>query len=108
METLEYLRSFTILGYAIIDLIASFWGIYLLSPRLIKLFLQIWIEIKTKNWMFLVLPIGILFHITFWNITPMTRDFLNINDFYFLKILIIVLVIFGLNDIKFINKKWKK
>ena len=100
MEILEYLRSFKILDYAIFDLIVSFWGIYLLSPRLTKLFLKIWIEIKRKNWMFLVLPIGILFHIIFWNITPMTRDFLNINDFYLLKILIIILLILGLKDIK--------
>ncbi len=100
METLEYLRSFKILGYAIFDLIVSFWGIYLLSPILTKLFLKIWIEIKRKNWMFLVLPIGILFHIIFWNITPMTRDFLDINDFYFLKILIIILLILGLKGIK--------
>ncbi len=104
MVILEYLRSFTILDYAIFDLILSFWGVYLLSPRLTKIFLKIWIKIKRKNWMFLVLPIGIIFHIFFLNFTPMTRDFLNINDFYFLKILIIILLFFGLKDIKFIFK----
>ena len=105
MQILEYLREFTIFDYAIFDLIVSFWWVYLLSPTLTKLFLKIWIEIKRKNWMFLVLPLGILFHIIFWNITPMTRDFLDLNDFYSLKILIIVLLALGLKDIKFINKK---
>ena len=100
MEILEYLRSFRILDYAIFDLIVSFWGVYLLSPTLTKLFLKIWLEIKRKNWMFLVLPIGIIFHLIFGNITPMTRDFLNINDFYLLKILLLALLFLGLKDIK--------
>ncbi len=100
MEILEYLRSFRILDYAIFDLIVSFWGVYLLSPTLTKLFLKIWLEIKRKNWMFLVLPIGIIFHLIFENITPMTRDFLDINDFYLLKILLLALLFLGLKDIK--------
>jgi len=100
METLEYLREFKIFGYAIFDLIVSFWGIYLIAPRLSKLFLKIWFKISRKSWMFLVLPIWILFHLIFWNITPMTRDFLDINDFYLIKIFIIVLLILWLKDIK--------
>jgi len=103
METLEYLRSFKIFGYAIFDLIVSFWGIYLISERLSKLFLKIKIDIPKKNWLFLTLPIGILFHIIFWSITPMTRDFLDLNWFYLIKILMIILLIFWLKWIKIVK-----
>ena len=105
METLEFLRSFKILGYAIFDLIVSFGWIYLIAPRLSKLFLKIWVEISRKSWLFLTLPIGILFHIIFQNITPMTRNLFDINNFYLIKILMIILLIFWLKDIKLVKKK---
>ena len=105
METLEILRSFKIFGYAIFDLIISFGWIYLLAPRLSKLFLKMWVEISRKSWLFLTLPIGILFHLIFQNITPMTRDLFDINDFYLIKILMIILLILWLKDIKIRKKK---
>ena len=105
METLEILRSFKIFGYAIFDLILSFGWIYLIAPRLSRLFLKIWIEISRKSWLFLILPIGILFHLIFQNITPMTRNLFDINGFYLLKILIMILLIFWLKDIKIVKKK---
>lgn len=40
MPTLEYLRHFRFASYAIFDLLVSFWGIYLLSPLLSRLFCQ--------------------------------------------------------------------
>ena len=105
METLEFLRSFKFFGYAIFDLIVSFGLIYLIAPRLSKIFLKIWVEISRKSWLFLTLPIGILFHLIFGNITPMTRDLFYVNDFYLLKILMIILLIFWLKDIKIVKKK---
>ena len=103
METLEYLRWFKIFGYAIFDLIISFWGIYLISERLSRLFLKIKIDIPKKNWLFLTLPIGILFHIIFGNITPMTRDLFDINWFYLIKVLILVLLVFWFKGIKIVK-----
>ena len=55
--------------------------------------------------MFLTLPMAILAHILVGNITPMTRDFININDHYIVKIIIIGSLILGLKDIKIIKKK---
>ncbi len=104
MEILEYLRSFTIFDYAIFDLVISFVGVYLISERLSKIAFKINIKIPKENWLFLVLPLGILFHIIFQNITPMTSDFLDLNNYYFLKLLIIFLTILGLRKIKIIKK----
>ncbi|MBT3539479.1 hypothetical protein HOF40_02250 [Candidatus Parcubacteria bacterium] len=77
---------------------------YLLSPLLSKLFLKIRLDIPKKNWLFLTLPIGILSHLLVGSITPMTADFLNINNHYILKIIILILSFFGIKGIKIIKK----
>jgi hypothetical protein len=104
MSTLEFLRQFRILDYAVFDFVVSFLGIYLLSPLLSKLFLKIRLDIPKKNWLFLTLPIGILSHLLVGSITPMTADFLNINNHYILKIIILILSFFGIKGIKIIKK----
>jgi len=100
MFILEFLRQFRVGEYAIFDFAVVFLGIYLLSKQLSKLFAKIKIDIPRRNWLYLTLPIGILVHILVGNITPMTKDFLNIHDHYILKILIFILLILGLRNIK--------
>ena len=104
MTTIEFLRQFRILDYAIFDFAASFLGIYLLSPLLSKLFIKLRLDIPKKNWLFLTLPIGTLAHILVGNITPMTSDILNIHDHYILKIIMLILLFFGIRGIKIIKK----
>ena len=104
MTTIEFLRQFRIGEYAIFDFIVSFLGIYLLSPILSKIFLKIKIIIPKRNWIFLTLPIGFLFHLVFGSITPMTRDILNIHDHYILKIVMLILLFFGIKGLKIIKK----
>ncbi len=105
MVPIEFLRQFRFSGYAIFDFIAAFLGIYLLSPLLSKLFLKLRLDIPKKNWLFLTLPIGVLSHLAIGNITPMTRDFLDLGGHYILKILIVGLLFFGIKGIKVVKKK---
>ena len=104
MITIEFLRQFRFSGYAIFDFATAFIGIYLISPLLSKIFLKIRIDIPKQNWLFLTLPIGILAHLLIGKITPMVRNFLDINDHYVLKIIILSLLVFGLKGIKIIKK----
>ncbi len=104
MTTLEFLRQFRILDYAIFDFLVSFLGIYLLSPTLSKLFLKLRLKIPKINWLFLTLPIAILSHLLIGSITPMTEDFINPSGNYILKILIIGLFILGMRGIKITKK----
>ncbi len=104
MNVLEFLRQVTIFNYAILDLILALGGIYLLSNRLSKIFLKINIKVPRLNWVFLTLPFSIIIHLIFGNITPMTRDFMDLYSHYFLKIFIICLIIFGIRGIKIIKK----
>jgi len=105
MTILEFLRQFRVGGYAIFDFVVSFLGIYLISPRLSRIFLKLRLDIPKRNWLFLTLPLSILIHLLVGTITPMTRDFFDIHGHYILKILILGLLIFGIRGIKIIKKK---
>jgi hypothetical protein len=108
MEIIEFLRQFRLGGYAIFDFAISFLGIYLLSPFLSKLFKKIRLDIPKINWLFLTLPTGILVHLIVGNITPMTKAVLDIHGHYFLKIIILVCLVFGLRGIKITPPKKRK
>ena len=108
MITLEYLRQFRIGGYALFDILISFLGIYVLSPLLSKIFLKFGIEIPKRNWLFLTLPIGIIIHLLSGNMTLMTKDFIDLQSHYILKILILGLLILGVKDIRITKKNSPK
>ena len=100
MITIEFLRQFRISNYALFDFIITFLIVYLIAPFLSKLFLKIKIIIPKKNWLFLTLPFSILIHLLFNNITPLTKNFLDLNNYYLLKIIILILFILGIKGIK--------
>jgi len=83
MIPIEYLRQFRLDGYAIFDFIVAFISFYFLSPLLSKLFIKMKVSIPQKNWLLLALPIGIIVHLLVGNITPMTKDFIDFNSYYF-------------------------
>ena len=104
MITIEFLRQFRLSGYAIFDFSVAFLGIYLLSPLLSKIFLKLKLDIPKKSWLLLTLPISIFTHLLVGNITPLTSNFININEHYILKVLILSLLILGIKGIKIIKK----
>lgn len=104
MIPIEFLRHFRFNGYAIFDFMVVFLGVYILSPLLSKLFLKLRIAIPKQNWTLLTLPISIVTHLLVGNITPMTRDFIDTSGHYVLKVLILVLLIFGIKGIKIIRE----
>ncbi len=103
MNSLEFLRQFRFAGYAIFDIAVSFGGIYLLSSFLTKIFVKFKIFVPKNNWVFLTLPIGILVHILFNTMTPMTVNFLDLYSNYILKIIIIGFLVLGLRNTKIIK-----
>ena len=98
--TFDFLRSFRIAGYAIFDLAVSLIGIYLLSPLLSKLFLIFRLKISKLSWVFFTLPLSVLIHFLVGNITPMTKNFFDLNSNYALKAVIIALFILGARGVK--------
>lgn len=104
MDTITFLRQFRLGSYAIFDIVVSFVGIYILSPLLSKLFLKLKIRISRRSLLYFTLPLGILVHLLVGTITPMTKDFLDLQGNYILKIFIIALFMLGMKDVK-IKKK---
>ncbi|MFA6096053.1 MAG: hypothetical protein WC788_00315 [Candidatus Paceibacterota bacterium] len=106
-DILTFLRQFRIGGFTVFDTAASFLAVYLLAPLLSRLFRLAGLDISRKSWLYLVLPIGILAHSFSGNKTPMTEEFLDPKGYYFLKAVILILVILGFREIK-MNRKDKK
>ncbi len=104
MITLEYIRQFRIFGYALFDLGISFLAVYLLAPLASKLFTKIHVQISRKSWLFLTIPIAVMVHLIFGKMTLMTKNFLDIHGHYFIKVVILLLLILGVKDIG-LNKK---
>ena len=104
MGTIDFLRQFRVGGFAIFDFTTAFLGILILSPLLSWIFKKVGFKIPKKNWLFLTLPIGILVHVLIGRRTPMTQEFLDLSSHYFLKAIILGLIILGLTGIKRIKK----
>jgi len=100
MTTIEFFRQFRFGEYAIFDLTVSFLGIYLFSPLLSKIFRKFRVDMPKRGWLLLTLPISILVHLLTGNLTPMTKNFIDMHGHYVLKILIIGLAILGIRGAK--------
>lgn len=100
MLTIQYIRQFRFGGYAIFDLVLSLLGIYLFAPLLSKLFLRVNISVPRKSWLFLTFPLGILVHLLFGQLTPMTKQFLDPSSNYLLKVFMLCMLFLGIKDIK--------
>jgi len=104
MNIIEFLRQFRFSDYAIFDFAITYIGIYLLAPLLSKIFLKIRVDIRKKNWLLLALPLSVLIHLLVGKITPMTRDVIDMHDHYILKILILILLIYGIRGVRIIKR----
>ncbi|MFA6005058.1 MAG: hypothetical protein WC775_01070 [Patescibacteria group bacterium] len=103
MDYLAYIRQFRIGEITLFDTILAYVGVFLLAPLLSKLFLKIRIMIPRSSWLWLTVPISILFHVAFNQNTPFMKMFLNQNDYYAEKIAILLMLIMGLRGIKIIK-----
>lgn len=94
------LRSYRLFGYAMIDFVAGALGIYLLSPILIKIFDKFGIKTTKKNWLWLSVVIGVIFHMIFAPDTPLNQKIFSLNDGYFEKIFLIFTIYMGTRNYK--------
>lgn len=104
MLSIEFLRQFRFFGYAIFDLVASFLGMGLLAPLLSRLFRKLNVRIPKMSWIYWTLPIGVITHILVGKFTPMTKNFLDLNSNYILKIIIIGSLVLGFKGVKMLKK----
>ncbi|MCX6713726.1 MAG: hypothetical protein NTV48_01320 [Candidatus Vogelbacteria bacterium] len=103
MVSLVYLRSFRIFNFAIFDIAISLLGMYLLSGILSKIFLKIGVEIPQRSWVLWALPIGIAVHLAVGQMTPMTKNLIDLNGHYVLKIIILAFFVAGFVGVKLVK-----
>jgi hypothetical protein len=99
MNTITYLRQFRIGGIAIFDLIASYIGIYFLTPFLSKIAKKLGLDIGRKEWLWLTIPIGVIIHLLARQQTALNEMLLNSGN-YPLKIVLIFMIYIGLRGIR--------
>ncbi len=98
MITIEYLRSFRIGEFAIFDFSLAYIGVYLLVPILNKIILPTKRQLSHFQWILLVLPLSIVFHLLTGNMTPLTKLAIDLSSGYGLKAILILMLYFGLKN----------
>lgn len=100
MNIITYLRQFRLFGFAIFDFTAAYVGIFLLSPVLTKLAKRLRLNLTTRHWLRLTLPIGVLVHLIFKIQTPLVEEVLDLHGHYLIKVILLVMIFMGLKDIR--------
>jgi ABC-type enterochelin transport system permease subunit len=104
MNFIDFLRQFKIGPFAIFDTTLAYVGIFLVAPLLTKLFSRLQLRISRTAWLWLTLPIAVIFHLVFRQSTPFMKMFLDPNGFYIAKIILLFMLYMGLKNIRIIKK----
>lgn len=91
---LEQLRHFRFGPFAYFDTLTAYIAIFLIAPLLTKLFSKVHIYIKRAEWLWLTLPIALVFHFALRLNTPFKRMFLDPTGYYFIPQIVILFMIF--------------
>lgn len=83
MDYITLLRQPKIFSMAIFDLSVSYLGIFLISPILTKLFSLFHLNISRSSWLWLTLPISIIFHLIFNQKTALIKILSDPKQFQF-------------------------
>lgn len=99
MNILEFLRHYRIGPFSVFDFAVSYLGFWLLAPYIIKLFARINVNFTKANIMWLVLPLSVLIHLAVSRHTPLTKMVIDPNNYYLLKILLMIMIYFGFRKV---------
>lgn len=105
MFSLEYLRQFRIGPFTIFDTASAYLGILLLSPILSWLFSKVNLKIPVVSWVWLTMPISVLFHVLFSQSTPVVKILSDPNQpqFYIVLLTLLIMVYMGFKKISIIR-----
>ena len=101
MTIIEFLRQYRVGPFAIFDFTASFIGILILSPLIIRFFKLFNIKFTVSALMWLTVPLSIVVHILIGTHTPLTKMFIDPSGYYLVKIAIIFMTYMGLRGVLF-------
>ena len=101
MTSIEFLRQYKIGPFAIFDTAGSYLLVLILSPFLSKLFAKFGLNIPVSSWLWLTLPISVIFHIVFHQSTSLMKILTNPKqiDFYIAFAILLFMAYMGLKNI---------
>lgn len=73
---------------------------FLLGPLLSKLCRKAGLEIPKLNWLYLTLPLDIVTHFPIGKITPLTKNFIDADAHYAVKLVVIAFLVIGYKKYK--------
>ena len=105
MFSLEYLRQFRIGPFAIFDTAISYLGILILSPFLRWLMSKLHLKVPISAWVWLTMPIAVIFHLIFQQTTPLMKILSDPSQiqFYIALFILSVMTFMGFRKISKIS-----
>jgi len=100
MEYITMLRSYRIGPFTIFDTVLAYVGVVILSPLLTKLFLVIHLKISLTSWLWLTMPLSVIFHLVFSQNTPLIKMLFNSDKFYIAWAVLLFMTFMGLRGVK--------
>lgn len=100
MITIETLRSVRIGPFTVFDTATAYIGVFLLAPLLTKLFSRYHSYISRTQWVWLTLPIAVVFHLALSLNTPFVALLFHFPSAFIAIPLLIFMLYMGLKDIK--------
>lgn len=104
MEIIDTLRQLKVGPFAVFDIALAYGGIFLVAPLLSKLFAKFHLDISRSAWLWLTVPIAVLFHAVFKQHTPLMKMLFNPYDFYLVKFIVLLMLGMGLRNVRFVKK----
>lgn len=99
MDYLTLLRQYRIGPFPMFDIILAYAGIFILSPLLTKLFAKVHLNISRSSWLWLTLPLSVVFHLIFRQNTPLMKMLFDPSRFYIPVIVLLFMMYMGLRNI---------
>ncbi|GEM_PF-720223 len=104
MDYITLLRQYRIGPFTIFDTALAYAGILILSPLLTKLFFLVRIKIPLTSWLWLTMPLSVIFHIIFRQDTPLIRILFNSDEFYIAAVVLLFMTYMGLRGIRRVQR----
>jgi hypothetical protein len=97
MDLIGILRQYRIGPFTIFDTAIAYIAVFLLAPLLTKIFTKIHVYISKTGWLWLTLPISVIFHFFLHQNTPFMKMFLDPHN-YVVKIIILFMLYMGIRN----------
>ncbi len=100
MDLITSLRQYRIGEFALFDFAVSYIAIWFLAPLLSRGCRRLGFKVPRANWLFLTLPLAVLFHLAFGTFTPLTKSVIDPTGGYVTKGVVLLSLLLGLRGIQ--------